>query len=292
MARSGQNRTVDCPVCRGSDTRVYYRENGFAYRLCDGCGLLFLHPQPEEGFLEDHYQEYLSIDPGEVRAWGREMRLVNRRAAATCTRMFSQPGRVLDVGCGYGFFLEEMLRRKWKVEGVELSRPAAELARQRIGAAIHSRPLEDADIRPGLDLITLFYVIEHLPRPDRTLARAAELLKSGGILLLRYPNSRPILSLSKTVSKKLRIMQAPSHLFDYSRDSLKILLTKAGFEPIRTTIDSHTLPSHPVAKVISFATGSIGMLAARASRNRFLLPGVSRTTLARLCSEENRGLPR
>lgn len=271
---------ISCYLCGADHPHPFYHENGYAYYRCRVCALLALSPQPSPADLHDHYQEYLPLSSREVAEWGFEMAPVISRSAASLDRLCPRPGRLLDIGCGYGFFLEAMARRHWQVEGIELSRPAAEIARARQLGTIHSCAVEEiAELGP-FDVVTMFYVIEHVADPLKTLRKIRSLLKPGGILLLRYPNTSPLLAFSGRLARTLKLMQAPSHLFDFSGNSMAILLEKAGFGSAMTTIDSNTRSPHLVRRFISCYIGLLPVLLARFSKGRLLLPGYSRVTYA------------
>jgi 2-polyprenyl-3-methyl-5-hydroxy-6-metoxy-1,4-benzoquinol methylase len=278
MAQSGNEKPLNCPLCETREPRSFYHENGFQYWQCTTCGLLFLWPVPDHPFLHEHYQEYLSVDAEKVVAWGHEMAPVIKNTAGSLAGLFPEKGKILDIGCGYGFFLEEMHKRGWQVEGVELSKPAAQIARQKTGATIHSCSVEDMEISSRYDVITLFYVIEHVADPLGILRTIRKLLAPGGLLVLRYPNTSPLLAFSGALARRLTLMQAPSHLYDYNGKSMHLLLDKAGYKSYRTTLHTNTRPANIAKRLISCYIGFFSILLARLSKDHLLLPGFSRTT--------------
>jgi 2-polyprenyl-3-methyl-5-hydroxy-6-metoxy-1,4-benzoquinol methylase len=273
---------ISCPLCGAGGPVLYYHESGYRYLRCPSCRLLFLWPRPSGTFLKDHYQEYLSIEPAKVRQWGEEMAPVIRSAARFLSECLPERGRILDIGCGYGFFLEEMRRRGWTVEGVELSQPAAAIARRISGGEIHSCAVEEMGAGSRFDVVTLFYVIEHVGDPVAVLRSVREILAPHGLLLLRYPNTTPLIRLCPPLARRLRLMQAPSHLYDFSAQAVHRMLAEAGFAWARTTLDGNTRPASLVKRALSCYIGGLSALIARGSRDRFLVPGVSRTTYASL----------
>ncbi len=273
---------VSCYLCGADQPQPYYYENGYSYYRCYSCGLLSLSPQPAVDDLHDHYQEYLPLSNQEIDDWGFEMAPVIESSADFLDQNFPEPGRLLDIGCGYGFFLEAMAKRGWQVEGVELSKPAAEIARSKNIGNIYSCAVEEMGDIGLFDVVTMFYVIEHVADPLQTLQNVAKLLKPGGVLVLRYPNTSPLLKFSGNLARKLKLMQAPSHLYDFSGDSMELLLDKAGFGSYLTTIDANTRSPHLVRRFISCYIGLVPVLAARLSQGRFLLPGYSRVSYASL----------
>lgn len=145
----------------------------------------------------------------------------------------AHPPRLLDLGCWVGFLLAEARERGWEVTGVEPSQYAAAYAREELGLAIIEDDLLEADLPAGaFDAIVLGDVIEHLTEPLAALGRIATLLAPGGVLHLTLPDSG---------SRLARLMGArwwsviPTHVQYFSRDSLAILLRRAGYEPLEVT---------------------------------------------------------
>ena len=152
---------LSCYLCGADQPHLFYHENGYPYYRCHDCGLLSLWPQPSADDLHDHYQEYLPLSPQEVDDWGFEMAPVIKKTASFLDQQFPESGRLLDIGCGYGFFLEAMADLNWQVEGVELSKPAAEIARGKGVGTIHTCAVEEmADI--GLFDVVQFSRLGHV----------------------------------------------------------------------------------------------------------------------------------
>jgi 2-polyprenyl-3-methyl-5-hydroxy-6-metoxy-1,4-benzoquinol methylase len=192
------------------------------------------------------------------------------------------PGRLLDVGCGYGFFLGEMVQRGWQAEGIEISATGLNYARNTLGLNVSDTPLPRPDWQDNCyDVITLFYVIEHLQDPKSVLREARRLLRRDGLLLLRWPHTAPIAALMRPWADRLKLYQAPSHLFDFSPLTLYKILDQSGFHEIRTTVCGWTRPTTRGAQLAAWIFGSLGEKLAKISSDRVLLPGVSKTTLAR-----------
>ena len=273
---------TSCLVCRGSKIRPFIREGEWQYLRCLDCGLIFLDPQPSEGFLYSHYQDYLPADPQGIESWRKLMAQVFTKSARLIQQVIPSPGRLLDIGCGYGFFLEEMAQRGWQVEGIEISATGLGYAQNNLGLSVSDRPLPRPDWQDNCyDLITLFYVIEHLQNPLGVLREAHRLLRTGGLLLLRWPHTSPIARMLRPWAKRMNLYQAPSHLFDFSPVTIYKILDQLGFREIRTTVSGWTKPVERGAHLAAWFFGGLGEKLARVTRDRLLLPGVSKTTLAR-----------
>jgi len=270
-----------CILCGGLRWRSVLCEGPWAYLRCRRCGLVFLHPQPTSEFLHQHYQDYLPDDQEGVESWRRLMIEVWNRSGRLIQQLFPIPGRLLDVGCGYGFFLERMALCGWQVKGIEISAKARRYAREVLRLEVSEKALPRPDWRDGsFDVVTLFYVIEHLADPLSTLRETHRLLRPGGLLLLRWPHTTPLARMLKPWADHLKLYQAPSHLFDFSPATLGMMLRRSGFQAIRTTVSGWTRPKARGALLAGTFFGAVGEQLARLSGDRLLLPGVSKTTLA------------
>jgi SAM-dependent methyltransferase len=271
-----------CQICAGNRFRKFAREAGWTYILCRDCGLVRIDPFPDRVFLQEHYRDYLPSAPEEVEQWRRMSRVVVRKSAGLLTEELPRPGRILDVGCAYGFFLEEMRNRGWAVEGIEISPTGRRYASEVLGLEVSVRGLPDPGREPAsFDAVTLFYVIEHLPDPREVLAEVRRLLRPGGALLLRWPHTTPIVKVLRPWAERLELYHSPSHLFDFSPSTLGCLLEQTGFTAIRHGILGWTRPAGRGPRLVSFMCGAAGEYLWRMSGGRMLLPGVSKITLAR-----------
>jgi len=179
------------------------------------------------------------------------------------------------------FFLQEIKSRGWEVLGIEISEVGREYTRDKWAIPVHSQPLEDLSLSSNLfDVITLFYVIEHIIDPLALLKEAKRILKPGGLVLLRWPHSTPIVKMLGPISKKLDFYHTPYHLYDFSPKTIKRLLILSGFEKIETTIGGYTLPAQRSSRWPSIIFGQLGEALYRLSGRNILLPGISKTTLA------------
>lgn len=163
-------------------------------QVCLSCGQNYLTPRPGPDELERYYpQDYISYplaiedEPSPLRRFDRAYGLHKR--CREVIRRAGPSGRILDVGCATGIFLNGMQQRGWQAVGVEPSHYAVEYARSRFGLDVVEGFLEEAHF-PGesFDAVSLWDVLEHVPSPADTLAEIARLLKPGGWLVLSLPN--------------------------------------------------------------------------------------------------------
>jgi len=150
----------------------------------------------------------------------------------------SQRRRLLDVGCATGDFVEWALQAGWDAEGVDTSPEAVEIGR-RVGLPLRQASIEQASpAGPSYDVVTLWDVLEHLPRPLEALRSAQRILRPGGTLLLKTATCTSLvdqlarggyrLSFGK-LQAPLKRMYVVGHLYYFTCDTLRRVLCNAGW---------------------------------------------------------------
>lgn len=271
---------IPCPICEERRRIPLHREGLFQMVRCPSCLFIYLNPRPTEEALYHFYQTYLQEKESSIQAWEGMMSPVFKRAARILIRYKSQ-GRLLDVGCGFGFFLKEMKMRGWEAEGVEISEKAIDYIKNVLGLRVHLGPLEQIGLSENqFDAITGFYLIEHLPHPMAFLEECYRILKPGGLLFLRYPHTTPIKNLLQLFRIKNRLYDLPAHLSDFSPHTIHLFLERVGFEQCTHLIGGYTLPKDFWKRVASIIFGGFAEFLFYLSGKRYLLPGVSKTVIA------------
>lgn len=177
-----------CPYClKGASSGLAV--GGRRFFQCSNCRLVFRDgldvPETaveERRYYEDDYFRELAWDQLEGYRDG-----IYREALDRVEGQVSR-GRLLDVGCGCGFFLREALNRGWDAVGIDPSRESIDYLRRTIGNAGFQGTLEDVDPGEPYDAVTMINVLDHLAEPWEAAGRAAGLLRPGGLLYIRVPN--------------------------------------------------------------------------------------------------------
>jgi hypothetical protein len=129
--------------------------------------------------------------------------------------------------------------------------------------------------------ITMFYVLEHLFDPMSALRKVFGLLEPGGALLVRVPDTTPIVRLLSPFGLGDGLYDPPFHLFDFPPRVLTRMLAEAGFGKIRTFPGRNTIPPRIVPRLATMMFGALARGLFAGSGGRILLPGASKTTIAR-----------
>lgn len=225
-----------CFICNGKAFEKGFggiKAVGGVYSVffCTSCGLgrtdPFLDPERLRKIYSSTYREDDSTRfaaPIE-----RLVRYLRGRRRSVIER-FSAKGSMLDIGCGRGDFLGLMAEKGWQVTGLDLDDRIVGHGR-RIGMDLRSGTLEDAAFQDGrFNAITFWHVFEHLRDPLRTLAECRRVLKDDGLLVVAVPDVASIQA--RLTGKNWFHLDPPYHLYHYTHENLKTLLSKAGFEVV------------------------------------------------------------
>ncbi len=281
------SENVFCNLCGADEAKRLTTQRGFRIVQCRRCGLVYVNPRPTAEDLVSLYADYHTREGENEASWNRLMsRIFDESADILCSsRNGSHLGRLLDVGCGYGAFVAMMRERGWDAEGVDPS-PTAVTAAVGKRRPVHVGILEGIQSANGsYDAVTLFYVLEHVPDPLGTLRKAFDLLTPGGTLLVRVPHTTPIVRLLAPLGLGETLYDPPFHLYDFPPTVLQRMLRRTGFVDVRTFPGKPTVPSRLGARIATALFGALAAWVHALTRGVVLLPGVSKTTMARKPSE-------
>ena len=141
-----------------------------------------------------------------------------------------RPGRLLDVGCGHGAFLERAQGAGWEVEGIEPDPAAASVATLR-GLQVSVCSIDKFTPEGKYDRITLSHVCEHLHNPSRELATLHGWLRGGGELWMAMPNPGGVGH--RLFGRNWFSLDPPRHILLAPSAVIEKMLKAAGFSSIR-----------------------------------------------------------
>ncbi|MEJ2744298.1 MAG: class I SAM-dependent methyltransferase [bacterium] len=146
-----------CMLCGSLDARLVVEENDCPIYRCRGCGLVYVHPIPPAWAMKRYYASREG-ECGEA-VWEKFSAEVFKRASMDI-RKSRREGNLLDVGCGYGFFMRVMREKGWNVHGIEIDGEAARYARDNLGLDVRQGDVAGYAPRgEEFDLVTLWWVL-------------------------------------------------------------------------------------------------------------------------------------
>ena len=223
-----------CPVCQAPVGSPTFEAKERQIGTCSRCGLQFVVPLTSDAVVDamarlgDAFLETYLREERSYRAYFRQK-------VADLQRL-TGPGRLLDVGCATGVFLDEARQAGWHGVGLDLMPQATELARSRFAVDARMGGLEEMCFRSGeFDVVSLFQVIEHVVGPADLAAEVARVLKPGGLLLVTTPDRRGFMA--RMMGRRWFEYYNEEHVTFFTGGSLRQLLSGAGFNIIRMSTE-------------------------------------------------------
>lgn len=245
MINRVEMESVPCPLgCKKDDELIltgkdilYNIPGEFNVVRCRKCGLMRTNPRPTQNTIGFYYPDYYGpyqytkvkdkvLRSTNYPSWVQFIR--NKMFKFNTDRLPSiEPGRMLEIGCASGSFMDKMAGEGWNVEGIEFSPQAAEDARS-LGYPVYSGCMEKApDPEKHYDLVVGWMVLEHLHDPILSLKKLYSWTNSGGWLVLSVPNAG---SLEFTLFRdKWYALQVPNHLSHYTPKTIELVLARGGW---------------------------------------------------------------
>jgi SAM-dependent methyltransferase len=250
---------IPCAVCGQRNSELVVKENNLNITRCTGCGYVFVNPRPRMADLKDFYEEYYPDQDGLPESWGGEM-------SAIFASVYGQicasrgGGRILDIGSSYGHFLSQFDPAKWEATGVDPSTNAIGYCREHYPhIAAHAANFEDMQLEPcSFDVITSFYVLEHVFDPRAMMQRIHDLLLGDGLAIIRIPYTKPFFPFARLLGRPL--MYAPMHLNDFAPAHFERMCRDIGFTRIETSIGARRNSSDLVEKLGAAVFSTVGQI--------------------------------
>ena len=225
-------RTIDCPNCGAAEQAPLFVKQGFTFVRCADCRLVFVNPQVREDVVQDEYRTKETNDLWlDVLTSERQLALDREKFGEVLDLLEPHrgAGRLLDVGCSIGLFLDLARERGWDGLGIEFAPRALAYARDEFGLEVLDVPLEDAGFEPeSFDAVGLLSVLEHANEPRRMLADCARVLRPGGAVAIVVPNVESLAC--RVLHERARTFDGRNHLVYFSPSTLRDCVDRCGFD--------------------------------------------------------------
>lgn len=222
-------------VCRitGEEASFYCRKPPADYYIAEHSGLIFVKDLPDVNEMVAYadneysnglYKDYAQAAELKYATFERRIRLIETLGI--------RRGRLLDVGCACGFFIEAALKHGFDAYGIEFSKEAVAIAREEIRSRI---TVGDVNLlrereEDRFDAVVAFDIIEHTQNPIKFLEEIRQILRPGGWLMLATPDTGHFLRY--LMGCRWPMLQPMQHTYLFSKSAMRFALAQAGFENI------------------------------------------------------------
>ena len=229
----------NCPVCSSSKLKVKYKnvksdakDVTFDIVECENCKLQFVLNKVSKEFLDNYnaldtyVSNYVYCDDNN----NENLKFYYRKLKERITKRFKISGKILDIGCSAGCFLEIMSEdSSWDCYGVEISPKTVAIAKSKFGENIYEGSIETFEAEEGsFDVVSLQDSLDHMVNPKAVLEKCYRLLKKGGLLIVKAHNISCLYS--KISGRNFYAIIPPCHLFYFNKSSISKLLEVCNFK--------------------------------------------------------------
>lgn len=215
-----------CPGCGSPQAKLYIRINNWSINSCKTCGLLYTvnkNSALNKNFYNLDYVEGYKFRESKLKA--RFAKHLDR------IKKYKAGGKLLDVGCGMGYFLtiaQQSLKPEWKIAGVEPNTDLIELSSAKVKKYIREGNLSKIPFNnDSFDCVTCFDVLEHDYKLSENLDEIIRVLKKDGILVVQAPNYKSLMGL--VTRERWDWWAPPDHLLHLSFNYLLKTLRRKEF---------------------------------------------------------------
>lgn len=214
-----------CYIC--NDSRLLFRDHdGYEFYQCVHCRIIHFYgigkKEIEEFYNNNYFTSSSSIKGYKAYRWQEKIHRKNAVDILNKIEEYESSTYLFDVGCAYGFLLDEGRNRGWKVSGIDISKDAVNFASNILNLPVSHCNTDSIDFAPNNhDVITIIGAIEHFINPKEVLIKTYHSLTDNGIVVITTFN----------LEGKFHWyhLKPPEHLFYFSAWNLTNLLFQCGF---------------------------------------------------------------
>ena len=226
-----------CPNCNAdSYVLVFSTQDLFDYVKCRECGFVYA--------VQMITHEARTLIYGGLTGTGMVEVCCSPAGKAADAQRFSFPlelirkyqkrGRLLDVGCGAGNFLDQARKAGFSVEGIETHEEFRKAAREQYDIEVRNGIFEEMEWRENdFQVVTMWETLEHIYNPKAAIKKAFEILSPKGILAISVPN---LANFGFLMMREYSAHRGGEHINFFSPATLARMLTDCGF----TVVETHT----------------------------------------------------
>lgn len=246
-----------CPMCESDRREFPFRlQQPYNVARCTECGLYYLCPRLLESAMQEAYRQSSYYEGGacgyadtSYTAQEFALRATFRRLLQNLAKRGLTGGDLLEIGCGYGYLLDEARSFFGRRVGTEFSPEGAEIARA-TGAEVFIGGIEQVPSEAKFDCVIGTQLIEHVYEPLSFVKRLVGHTRPGGHIILATPDIGGVLR--KAMGQGWPSFKVPEHVLYFNFRTLSSLMSRAGLEDVERLPYPHAFPFGLIAAKFGF----------------------------------------
>ena len=234
-----------CRICNREKNQTLRANSVFGGREehnfweCGHCGVIYLYPhlseEEESHFYKKEFEKFMSSRVGDHRDWSNAEKHIRSNQDQVVRRWnflenhIQKGKKILEVGCSSGFMMDAFRDKGLHCYGVEPSGEFLDFLKQNGHVAYESLDELQKNENIKFDLITHFFVFEHIADPFKFLEETYNLLAKDGVIITEIPSSTDVLTSVYTIPSFEKFYWSIAHHYYYNPQSLEYILKKLGY---------------------------------------------------------------
>ena len=218
----------NCIVCNSNKKELIFTKFGFKHNKCNNCGFIYVDPILNEEITHSTFLDEDSYTKVLLNKKNVYLDKIKFEYGLQRLKINLKNKNLLDIGCGYGFFLDVAKKLGCQVSGSELNKSCLSLLKKK-----KINLIKNFEENYGkFDIISMWLVLEHIADPSVLLKHIHSLLKKNGRLIINVPNSKSLTA--KILKENCTMFSGEQHINFFSVDNLRIFLKKNNFKTLFT----------------------------------------------------------
>tara|TARA_B100001123_G_C15193745_1_gene980515 strand:+ start:347 stop:1306 length:960 start_codon:yes stop_codon:yes gene_type:complete len=234
LYRSEYTEKRNCPACKSNNYLKIFKKEGGIFVKCLNCTMVYLNPVFKDKELIKYYENNVTVQ-SVACVMGKKFYQSIYGSGLKLIESFSKKGKMLDVGCCSGMFLDVAKKKGWSTYGTEINKIEYKMAAK--NHTVWKHDLEKIHFKEKFDAVTFWDVFEHIKHPYKTLKNVDKILNKNGVIFLQVPNSNSLAA--KILREKCNMFDPIEHVNLYNTIALEHIskISKFKILKINSVID-------------------------------------------------------
>jgi len=221
--------TRNCPVCGANHELEIFQVRGGRYVKCVECGMIYLNPVFTDSALEQFYRENHVVQSQIVEEDSAFYTQLYEKGLQQIVSETGRVGKLLDIGCSSGCFMEVARRLNWIALGVELNKAEAVLAEKK-GFMIYGSLQQFSKRGEKVDAVSMWDVFEHIKDGRSFIMEARDILADGGVIFLQIPVADSLAA--RIMHEHCNMFDGMEHVNIYGKKTIEDLADACGMNVV------------------------------------------------------------